>query len=444
MHIKNFFRDRFISLKDDIIHWYKSLTWKRAIIYFLTIIIASLFIFYGTTIDYTVDTGQRDLNQSSFHSEYTKVKVIKIVDDWEIWGNDILNNADCITEKGVVYYCKILDGELKGQYTYVVHTIVDVQSTYLYYASIGSKIYCRDITIGSSLLNNVDDEYKDLITMSFSSSDTTFDHTTTLIWLLVIFLFLIIAFSKSKGISTILSLFFAVSSIIFVYIPAVLSGKNIYLWTIIICVFSICVTLLLVEGITKKSIATACGCFCGVAVSGILCVITNRTMNIIGIGEYNDPQMILVQTYYYVFDCIKTLNLRGLIFSAVTIGSLGAIMDVAMSLSSSLLEVYENSTEHSLKKTMKSGITIGRDMLGTMSNTLVLAYVSTSLAQILFYVANYYPELILRKEMFVVPAIQSLIGSIGILITIPFTSLICGLLYNNVKIRKKELISTTE
>ena len=173
------------------------------------------------------------------------------------------------------------------------------------------------------------------------------------------------------------------------------------------------------------------GCIAGILVSGIICVIANNSMNIIGQSdELDSAQTWISQTYYHIFGETKTIDLRGIVFSTVLFGALGAIMDVSMSLASSLLEVYNNSTNHSLSSTMKSGFNIGRDMLGTMSNTLVLAYLSTSLALILYYVSHYYPEAIFKSEMFALSLSQSLIGCIGILITIPLTSLICGLLYN--------------
>ena len=228
-----------------------------------------------------------------------------------------------------------------------------------------------------------------------------------------------------------LALVLSIASIILVYIPAVLSGKNIYVWTIIICLYSIIETLVLLEGCTKKSLTACIGCISGILVSAIICFITNKTMNIMGqADDLDSAQMWISQTYYHIFGQTKTLDLRAIVFSSVLFGALGAIMDVSMSLASSLLEVYNNSTNHSIANTMKSGFNIGRDMLGTMSNTLVLAYLSTSLTTILYYVSHYYPETIFKTEVFALMIAQALIGCIGILITIPLTSFVCAILYN--------------
>ena len=121
-------------------------------------------------------------------------------------------------------------------------------------------------------------------------------------------------------------------------------------------------------------------------------------MNIMGTSSnISDEEYWISTTYYDIFNHTATIDLRAVIFSSVLFGALGAIMDVSMSLASSLLEVYNSSTNHSIKNTMKSGFNIGRDMLGTMSNTLILAYLSTSLALMLYYVSHFHTAAILKQ-----------------------------------------------
>lgn len=107
-------------------------------------------------------------------------------------------------------------------------------------------------------------------------------------------------------------------------------------------------------------------------------------------------------------------------------------MDVAVSISSSLKEVYEKSKEENknFKTLMKSGITIGRDMMGTMSNTLVMAYIGNSLSTTLLIIV-YSGSIIelFNREMIIVEILQILIGSFGLLLTIPFSSFICSKIY---------------
>ncbi|MBQ4061116.1 MAG: YibE/F family protein, partial [Bacilli bacterium] len=397
------------------------------------ILISLFFFLYGANIEYNVYKEYQDLHNLPLDIEYTKAKVIETVDKWVTYKTDENGQStDVLFESGYIYYCKILDGEFKDEYKYIVHRTEGISIHVTTEISEGSTIYIRKVNDINPFIQNYQQcKYKDDISYSFSSSIYTIDRSSTLIALVLIFVILLLLFSRVKGFHTLLALVLAIASIIIVYIPAVLSGKNIYLWTIIICLYSTIETLVLLEGFTKKSLTAMIGCIAGILVSGIICVIANNSMNIIGQSdELDSAQTWISQTYYHIFGETKTIDLRGIVFSTVLFGALGAIMDVSMSLASSLLEVYNNSTNHSLSSTMKSGFNIGRDMLGTMSNTLVLAYLSTSLALILYYVSHYYPEAIFKSEMFALSLSQSLIGCIGILITIPLTSLICGLLYN--------------
>ena len=107
-------------------------------------------------------------------------------------------------------------------------------------------------------------------------------------------------------------------------------------------------------------------------------------------------------------------------------------MDVAVELSASLLEVYEKARDNdkTVKSLWSSGVNIGRDMMGTMSNTLVMAYIGNSLSTILLLL-SYSGSLIelFNREMIIVELLQILVGSFGLLLTIPFTSLICSIVY---------------
>lgn len=117
------------------------------------------------------------------------------------------------------------------------------------------------------------------------------------------------------------------------------------------------------------------------------------------------------------------INLRGVIFAAIVIGALGATMDVAMSIASSLDEILFHKPDISDLDLMRSGLNIGRDIMGTMANTLVLAYVGSSLHLILLLMAyNNDIGAIVNRESIAVELLQSVAGSIGILFTVPATA----------------------
>ena len=270
---------------------------------------------------------------------------------------------------------------------------------------------------------------KVLLTRNFNNPESEYllmgEHirTDTLAVLAVVFFILLIAFGRIKGINTLISLVFTCMSIFMVFIPAVLSGKNIYFWSVLTCLFIIAMTLILVNGSNRLSLCAAIGCFSGVLASGALYFISNHFLQLTGMVDEDSLYL------KFLLDD-KTIDLKAIVFAAIIIGAVGAIMDVSVSMAASLHEIkvsVPGSTPYSL---MRSGITIGRDIMGTMSNTLILAYIGSSLSVTLLLIAYSGSWLaLLNREMIVVEILQALIGSIGLMLTIPLTSLVCAIIY---------------
>jgi uncharacterized membrane protein len=224
-----------------------------------------------------------------------------------------------------------------------------------------------------------------------------------------------------KGFNTVVSLGLTCLSIFFIFIPAIKAGYNIYLATGIISLYIILVTLVIVYGLDKKSIITAFSCAAGVAFSCALSLLIGRWMKMT--GYFNDNT--------YMLDTLLgvDVDMEAIMFSMITIGALGAIMDVSMSVASPLCEYKKSNRGISAAALMKYGFSIGRDFMGTMTNTLILAYMGSSLIVVLIYAASNYPLLsILNKEEIVFEFLQSLIGCLGILFTIPLTTILASVL----------------
>lgn len=244
-----------------------------------------------------------------------------------------------------------------------------------------------------------------------------------LLGILVIFALCILWYAKAKGFNTLLSLFFCIAAIFTVFVPAILSGKNIYLWTFLTCTAIVSTNLLLVNGFHKKNLATALGCLCGILVAALTSMAADSFLHLTGIIDEESVYLLLLNKE-------NPIDLRAIVFSAIIIGALGAIMDVAMDIASALYEMSQNEempTRHTL---WQAGNNIGRDILGMMSNTLVLAYIGGSLTVVLLYAAYTYSfAALVNREMVVVEILQAIIGSFGILFTIPCTSFISSRLY---------------
>ncbi len=239
----------------------------------------------------------------------------------------------------------------------------------------------------------------------------------------LVFFGLLLLFGQLKGLNTIISLSFTCLAVFAVFVPSVLAGYNIYFMSILTCVFTIVMTLIITNGASFKSLTTILGCTFGVIVAAVFAVAFDRILRLTGLI---DEHSIYLQ---YLSSGVE-IDLRALIFGMIVIGAMGAVMDVAMDISSSLHEIHVKVPDISFGDLVKSGIRIGRDIMGTMANTLVLAYIGSSLCSILLLI-TYSASLreLLNREGIVVELLQALTGSTAILLTIPLTAIVCAVLY---------------
>jgi uncharacterized membrane protein len=247
--------------------------------------------------------------------------------------------------------------------------------------------------------------------------------TTPLLFLLFLFVGLVILFGRKKGFDTVVSLIITLLAIFVVLIPAVLAGRNIYYWSMLVCVFIVLSNLLLVQGVGLKSLTAVIGCVGGILSAGLIMLMVKDPMHITGLLEEES-------IYVFQLNPERPIDIRGTVFCMILVGSAGALMDVSMSISSALREMQTTSGEISRRQLLHSGFEIGKDMIGTMATTLVLAYIGGAMSSILLlirYSAN--ASMIINKEMIAVEILSSLSGSLSVVVAILVTSIICSLLY---------------
>ena len=320
-----------------------------------------------------------------------------------------LGDADTVTNKEIYFQAEIISGNLKGSQVTAVQYIDGI-------AAINPIEVSQDDRI---LLMPSPDTQADEAGFVF----VEYDRSLVLAGLLIVFLITLLLFGRMKGFRTILSLVFTLMALLFVFLPAILQERNIYLTTLITCSFIILMTLVLLNGANLKSLCAMLGNIGGLLTAGLLALLVNQLARVTGlIGE---------EVVYLVYiPQAPQLDLKALVWSGMLIGALGAVMDVAMSISSSMHEIATHMEAPDSGKLLKSGLRVGADVLGTMTNTLILAYIGSSLTLALVLVI-YQPNLLLllNSEMIAVEILQALIGSLGILAAIPITSLVASRLY---------------
>ncbi len=124
------------------------------------------------------------------------------------------------------------------------------------------------------------------------------------------------------------------------------------------------------------------------------------------------------------------LDITGILFAGIVLGSLGAVMDVAMSIASSIQEIHQANPALSGFQLAKKGLNVGRDIIGTMANTLILANAGMALPLMLLILANDIPYLkIINMGLIATEIIRALSGSIGLFLAVPFTAFVSAFLY---------------
>lgn len=241
-------------------------------------------------------------------------------------------------------------------------------------------------------------------------------------WLLAIFVLVVIGVCRLKGLKSLLSLGLTGVAIICFLVPAVLKGVNPIGAAIVTAVFSITAGFYVLNGWSKKTFAAILGTAAGVIIAGTISYLAGKAASLSGLTLENSEQLM------YVAD-VTGLKLHGMMFATILIASLGAIMDVGMGIASSMAEVQRVNVRQSARELFFAGMNVGKDLIGTMTNTLILAFTG-GLLTLFLLIAAYglsYNQ-VSNMDLLSVEVIQALSGSIGIVLTVPITSLLAALL----------------
>ena len=352
-------------------------------------------------------TGQTGTDAEMY---LTKVDVVLSHDEYQ---EEYMSGYN-LTQTAVRFTCHVIYGEKKGESMVATQYYDDLTGKVGIPVEPGDWIYVYPMEESGEMMAGF------------------FFRVRFLAVLFAVLLVFLMIFARLKGIATMMSLGLTILSVFFVFIPAILSGYNVYLWTVIVCLYSIVITPLFIGGFNKKSLASITGSVAGVAVAGVLTAVMNSMMKITGFADEDDVYVTMMLG--------EPIDMRAITFAAILIGALGSTLDVSMSIAASVWEMHESTGKSDFRSLLSSGFNIGRDILGTQISTLVLAYIGSSLCTVLLYV-GYTPSLMqmLNLEGVVIKVFDSLIGAATIILTIPFTALISAVML--AKRNKNSLIS---
>ena len=369
------------------------LTRKKAVrylIYILFVCVFAVFVIKLNQVEKTelvVRTGQT----------FEKAKVVKILQD------NLEENGTRVGEQKV--RVRMLTGVRKGE-----ELDITSSSGYLFGAACkpGMKVIVMQSVAGDSTVASVYTQDREGVIYIFA-----------LIYLLVLGLI-----GGKQGIKGCLGLVFTFFCVIFVYLPLVYLKYSPFWTAVFVCFITTLVTMYLIGGPTQKTCAATLGTLVGVILAGVSAWCFSKAS---GISGYNVSDIETLMTLWNT----NRIQVGGLLFSGLLISCLGAVMDVAMSISGAIDEIYRQNLSLSRKELFKAGLRVGRDMMGTDSNTLILAFAGSSVSTLLLdYSYNLPYQQIINSNNIGIAIMQGLAGSFGIVLSVPFTVLICTILFH--------------
>ena len=238
-----------------------------------------------------------------------------------------------------------------------------------------------------------------------------------------LYILLLCVIGGKQGIKGSAGLIFTFFCVIFVYLPLVYRGLSPFWAAVFVCAITTVVTMYLIGGPTKKTVVSILGTMLG----GLCAGISAQLFSILsGITGYNVSDIETLMTLWNT----NRIQVGGLLFSGLLISSMGAVMDVAMSVSSSMSEILKQNPGMTRKELFRAGIHVGRDMMGTDSNTLILAFAGSSVSMLLLdYAYNLPYQQIINSNNIGIAIMQGLSGSFGIVLSVPFTVLFASIMY---------------
>lgn len=254
---------------------------------------------------------------------------------------------------------------------------------------------------------------------------------------LMLFFIVVVIVGGRTGLKSLIGLTFTVFCLFTILIPLLLRGAPTIFTTFLMCAYIALVCFTILGGIHRKTISAFLGTVSGTFLAMVFGVAVQYIAKIDGYRlEDAEPMLQLKQVGELI-----NLDIRGLLVASIIISALGAVMDVAMSISSSLEEVHAANPKLSRNELFKSGMNIGRDMVGTMTNTLILAFLGSEFTLIIFLYSRGLTFYHLFSTAFVaLETISGISSSMGMVLAIPLTALISSSLIagNKEPVKKKQ------
>ncbi|MBR5409377.1 MAG: YibE/F family protein [Clostridia bacterium] len=352
-----------------------------------------------------LSAAPRDTAKTGDYAEYEKGVVLEVTEN-DTWVDDVADGAYRGQQTLTV---EVRTGQYKGR------TLTDV---YHYVGPLNSVPV--DVGDGVALIIS---SYGD---GSVRATVYEYDRIPALIAVVLLFFAVTALVGGKTGLKSLLGLAVTVLTLFTLLIPLLLKGWPTLPTTFGAAVFIAVISFTLLGGVRRKTVCAMLGAVAGTAFALGFGLLAQTLARVDGLRITDvEPLLQLRQTG-------TPVGLRGLLVAGVIISALGAVMDVAMSVSSALEEVHAANPALGVKALFRSGMNIGRDMVGTMTNTLILAFLGAGFTLIVYlWSLGLQPYQLYTSAWVAVELISGVAASVGMILSIPLTALVSALLLAN-------------
>jgi len=320
---------------------------------------------------------------------------------------NLLHGAGLVSQQELVKV-KVLEGSYKELVTEITNEITD------------NPAYNIDVKPGSEVVLSIT-SLANATNSAASKPEVNISdyHRAPIIYILfLVFLVVFLFLGGKTGLKALAGLVVTVLLIAYILLPLSMAGVYPLITAVFICLVSTVASMLFICGRTRKAAAAIIGTICGVLIAGIAAYLVIKFAPLTGLSS--EEAQILRGSLAIANK--NPIFYSGLLAAGMLIGALGVIMDVAISIASSINEMVQVNKELGPSELYKSGMNIGHDIMGTMTNTLILAYTGGALP-LLILVSQMPSNKLLNLDLVATEVASALSGSLGLILTIPLTAL---------------------
>lgn len=338
-------------------------------------------------------------NERTSHLEYNSARIIDVISDDTFFPDatdpHFYADPSHVRLGSIVYEIEVLRGSFAGlilEADYHMSSLADV------HFEIGDRVSVRIFELDGEI-SIVEVRHPERTELLFGA-----------IGLFMIFLCLI---GKKRGLLAVLGLVFTVGCVMFLLIPLIIAGYSVVLMTLIVLALVTITSITLLTGISAKGISAILGCLSGIGLATVFAHVISHLVHVSGYNMANAGA---------IMHLANGASVRGLFISSVLVASIGAIMDSTISVASAMEEIKLSNPTISTNHLFKAGFNVSCDVMGTMSNTLILTLIGSSLSMMVFmHVTNTSFNQFINNDLIVMEIIKGIAGSMGMIFALPIT-----------------------